>query len=235
MATTALDIINGALRLLQVKSSDAALTAEEANDALDALNTMIDGWSTDSLMVYHATKESFILTPGKSVYTIGTGGNFNTTRPVDILQATLTVNGSDYGVTPVAYDDYAAIRLKTLSTTFVEQLYYDETYPLGNIYLYPVPNTASTLTLYSRKQLNQFDSLTTAFEFPNGYKRAMKYALALELAPEYQRDAGDDVRRTAVSAVAAIKRMNRRPVTMQPDSAIMTGSRRNRFNIYRGS
>ena len=233
--TTALDIINGALRLLQVKSSDAALTAEEANDALDSLNTMIDGWSTGSLMVYHATKESFMLTPGQSTYTIGTGGNFNTSRPVDILQATLTVNGSDYGVTPVGFDDYADIRLKTLSTTFVEQLYYEKSFPLGNIYLYPVPNSASTLTIYSNKQLTEFTSLTDTFVFPNGYKKAMKYALAMDLAPEYQRDAGDDVRRTAVSAVAAIKRMNRRPVTMQPDSAVMIGSKRNRFNIYKGA
>lgn len=233
--TTALDIINSALRLLQVKSSDVVLTAEEANDALEALNVMLDGWSLESLLLTHITKESFTLVPGQASYTIGPGGNFNTVRPVSINQATLTVSGSDYGVTCVSFDDYAAVRLKTLSTTFVEQLYYDKTYPLGNIYLYPVPSTASTLTLYCEKELSQFSSLTESINLPNGYKRALKYALAVEIAPEYQVSAGDDVKRIALSSLAAVKLKNRRPTTMQPDSAIMANSRRNRFNIYRGS
>ena len=54
--TTAQTIINGALRLLQVASSDVILTADESNDALEALNQMIDGWSNDSLMLYHVER-----------------------------------------------------------------------------------------------------------------------------------------------------------------------------------
>ena len=42
---TAQTIIDGAFRLLQVKSSDVIITADEANDALEALNQMIDSWS----------------------------------------------------------------------------------------------------------------------------------------------------------------------------------------------
>ena len=37
-SVTAQTIINGALRLLQVASTDVVITADEANDALEALN-----------------------------------------------------------------------------------------------------------------------------------------------------------------------------------------------------
>lgn len=229
--TTAQDIINGALRLLQVKSPDVTLTAAESNDALDALNLMIDSWSNDSLMVHHIIKEDFTLVAGQSVYTIGTGGDFNTSRPVSIETATIRINNSDYGVIPVAYDDWAAIRLKSLGTNFVEYLYLDESYPLANIWVYPIPTSTINITLYSRKPLTTFANLTDTFSLPPGYARALKHALAVELAPEYQTSAGDDVKRLAVAAMAAIKRTNRRVVTMQPDLGIMPRSGR-RYNIY---
>ena len=82
--TTAQTIINGALRLLQVASTDVVLTADEANDALESLNQMIDGWSNESLMLYHVQLEQFTCVPGLNPHTIGLGGNFNTTVPAHI-------------------------------------------------------------------------------------------------------------------------------------------------------
>jgi len=47
MATTARDVINRSLRILGVLASGEAATASEANDALVALNSMIDSWQAD--------------------------------------------------------------------------------------------------------------------------------------------------------------------------------------------
>lgn len=233
--TTAQDIINSALRGLQVLSPDVTLTADEANGGLDALNLLLESLSIDSLMVHHITKEPFTLVPGQQSYTIGTGGNFNTDRPIAIESATVTVNGSDYPIETVfAYDDWAAIRLKTLQTTFTQYLYFDGTYPLGTINLYPVPSSATTLTLYSRKELTQFTSLTAPISLPPGYKRMLKYGLQIELAPEYQTTAGDDVKRLYIDAKAGIKRVNKRPITSQVDVALLGNGRGRRFNIYSG-
>lgn len=230
--TTALDIINSSLRILQVASPDVVLTAAEANDALDALNLMLDSWSNESMMLHHVVKESFTLTPGQGAYTIGTGGNLNTDRPTGIEAATITVSNSELPLAIVAFDDWAAIRLKTI-TAYPDTLYLDAAYPLGTLNLYPVPINATTLTLYSRKPFTQFSSLTAAFSLPPGYARAMKYQLAIELAPEYQTSAGADVIGLAMTAKAGIKRANKRSITSQLDPMLLR-SGGGRYNIFRG-
>jgi len=230
--TTALDIITSSLRVLQVASPDVSLTADEANDALDALNLMIDSWSNEAMMLHHIVKESFTLTPGQAAYTIGQGGQLNTDRPVGIESATITISNSEIPLALLAYDDWAAIRLKSI-TAYPDSLYLDASYPLGTLSLYPVPVAATTLTLYSRKPFAEFSGLTSAISFPPGYKRAMKYQLAIELAPEYQTSAGPDVINLAMAAKAGIKRVNKRSITSQIDPMLAGGN--GRFNIYRGS
>lgn len=234
--TTALDVIKSSLRLLRVGSDDIVITDAEAKYALEALNQMLGGWSNESLMMYHMAKEPFTLTAGQSSYTIGSGGDFNTTRPIAIDGATLSVNGVDWPVQTMAFDDWGAVRLKALTTGFVEYLYMDNTYPLGTIYVHPVPSTnfTSILTLYTRKPFTEFANLTSTVNLPAGYVRAMKYQLALELAPEYQTTADPSIIALAISSKAAIKRTNKRPVTSQIDPALLTNSGR-RYNIYRGN
>jgi hypothetical protein len=235
--TTALDIIKSSLRLLQVLASDMVLTDSEANDALDCLNLILaDAWPNESLMVSHITKEQFPLVSGKNPYTIGIGGDFNTSRPISIEMATINIGGADYPVQQLAFDDWAAVRLKSLATGYVEYFYVDETYPLSNLYIYPIWNSATptNLTLYSRKPFSAFNNLTDTVIMQPGAVRALKYQLAVELAPEYQTTAGDDVKRLLSEAKAAIKRTNKRAITSQVDPGLFTPGTQ-RFNIYRGS
>lgn len=232
---TAQTIINGALRLLQVASTDVVLTNDEANDALESLNQMIDGWSNESLMLYHVTREQFTCIPAHNPHTIGLSGDFVASVPMNIEAATVTVNGTDYPVLPIDYDDYAVIKLKTLQNVYPEYFYLDKASPvLANLYMYPVPSTASTINLYSRKPLTNFASLTDNLTLPPGYERALKYSLAVELAPEYQVSAGQDVIALAIAAKASLKRTNKRPLTLQIDPAALTVSGKRRFNIYTG-
>jgi len=234
-STTAQTIINGALRLLQVSSTDVVLTSDEANDALESLNQMIDGWSNESLMLYHVKLEQFTCIPAHNPHTIGVNGDFNTSVPIHIEAATVTVNGVDYPIIQIDYDDYAVIKLKTLQNVYPEYMYFDRNSPiLGNVYMYPVPSTASTINLYSRKALTQFSSLTDSIDLPVGYAKALKYSLAVELAPEYQVSAGADVIQLAIASKANLKRTNRRPLTLQIDPAALAVSGKRRFNIYTG-
>lgn len=229
--TTVIDIIHGALRILQVKSPDSDLTSDETNDALEALNLMIDSWSNESLIVYRITKTIFSLVPGQSSYTIGSGANFNTAKPIAIEAATITINGTDWPVQPVAFDTWLSVRQKTLSSSYSDFLYYDETHPTGVIYFYPVPNTAgSTITLYTRSPLDNFNNTTEEIILPKGYARALKYNLAVELSSEY----GKPIDKTAITIAreskAILKRTNTRTILRKPDIGFSAG----RFNINRG-
>ena len=54
---TALDIITGALKLLEVNTAESAITAAEAEDGLTALNDMMNEWNIDGINVGYETLE----------------------------------------------------------------------------------------------------------------------------------------------------------------------------------
>jgi hypothetical protein len=232
--TTVYDIVMGALRLLQVASPDVTIGDSEANDALSALNMMIDSFSNESLILHHITQENFTLTPNLTVHRIGVGGEFDTQRPLSIEAATISISGTDWPIRIFQYDDWSAIRLKTLNSNYTQYLYYEEDYPLGKVYLYPIAPTANIITLYCKQPLTNFANLQAQVILPLGYDRLLKYNLAVELAPEYQTNAGANVEKLAMQSKAAIKRTNKRPLTAQVDPALLGPQGGVRFNIYLG-
>ena len=52
--TTALQIIDRAYALLGYKAAGEALSSDDADYALDALNAMLDGWNTQSMCIVSA-------------------------------------------------------------------------------------------------------------------------------------------------------------------------------------
>jgi hypothetical protein len=229
--TTALDLINEALSVLQVKSDDVVLTSKESNDGLDALNELLEHLSLQTLMIYHVEKNTGTINSGVQVYTIGATGDITIPRPTEIDKLVITYNGLDYTMTELQYDDWAAIRLKTLNTVYPEFFYYDKTWPNGTLYVYPVPSQVMTLTIYGKSQLQTFPTLTTPINLPPGYKRMLKYGLAIDLAPTYQTSAGQDVINLYNGAKMALKNTNFIPTTRVTDLA---GMQTGRYNIYTG-
>jgi len=236
MATkTVKQLIQASLTVLMVYSPDVILTAEESNTALDTLNELIESLANDSFTLYTVTKENFNLVGGQATYTFGTGGNFNSTRPITIEAVTTAITGSagniDFPVVIVNYDDYAAISLKTLQTNYPQYCYPDGNYPLNNITFYPVPSSAIPVTIYSYKQISEFTNLTQDVDFPPGYYRMLKYLLAIDLAPSFQLQASQNIIDIANEARRKIMRTNAKPLTMQTDPALMGfGGAYNVFN-----
>lgn len=234
--STVRDLVKGSLRLIGAIAQGETPSAPEASDALTSLNGMLDGWSTEKLIIYDETFEDLTLIPSQQLYTIGSGGNFNTTRPLRISKAFIKkTNGSDYVEYPIEIaneDEWAMIASKSVSSTYPQKLYYEQAYPLGKIRLWPVPTEANTLVLYSWKPLTAFASLDTTISIPPGYLRAIRYNLAMELAPEYGKPTSTEVMAIASESKTAIKRLNIRPFYSEVDPALLSGNKR--FNIYTG-
>src|SRR5229473_6914314 len=91
MQSTATDLISSALRLVNALASGEVPSAAEANDALLILNMMLDAWSIDRLMIFTVAIQDFPLVAGQQVYTMGTGGNFNTSRPPKIERMSIVL------------------------------------------------------------------------------------------------------------------------------------------------
>jgi hypothetical protein len=242
---TGLDLVRAAMRLIQVSAVDTDLTASELQDGIESLNRMIDSWSLDELILYQVIREAFPLVSGQNPYTIGLGGDWDTTRPTKIVGAYLTLNNGsipvDYPMQVIGYDDYNAIRLKTLNTNFPGYLYYQPNFPIAEAYIYPVftPNDPSTqgpalVTLTSWKPLELIADPTAYISLPPGYWEAVVFNLALRIAEEYQFEIRQTTVQIAVSSMKRLKRMNQRTPTLQTDVALMN-QQQVRYNIFSDS
>jgi hypothetical protein len=81
MATTALDLITGALRRINSYSPGETLAAADSSDALTTLNELLDSWSTEHEACFGSTENILTFVGGQYVYTIGQaeGGTFTGT------------------------------------------------------------------------------------------------------------------------------------------------------------
>lgn len=224
--STALDLIKKSMRLIGALGQGEVPTASEATDGLDALNTMLDSWSIERLMVYQILQETFTWTGGQSSRTIGSGGNFATTRPVHIENGFTRISDSDYPYTVISKEQYDSIVAKTSQSSYPDVIYYQPSYPLGILYAYPVPSASVSFYLNSWKQLQQFTSLTTDLALPPGYKKAIEYNLAIEIAPEFGLSVSDGIRETAAKSKGSLKRLNSPSMVAQVDSGAITRGRR---------
>lgn len=227
---TALDIIEGSLRLIGALATGETPSSADSTDALTTMNQLIDSWSNDGYMVFERKREEFTLTALQASFTIGTGGNFNTSRPTTISEAGIIENDTELPVEIISQQEFSQIVNKDTQSNIPQRLYYEPEYPLGKINLWPVPSVANTLVLYSMKPLSQIATTGTTISLPPGYERALKYNLAVELAPEYGKPIDSIVAQIAMDSKNELQRTNYRPLYMRSDAF---GMNRNKPWDYR--
>lgn len=225
--TTAREIIKKALQKNGVLIKSEQPSADEAQDGLDALNAMITSWSNDSAVIYARTWETFPLTGTQSEYTIGTGGNFNTDRPIHIMSAYIRDVISDFTLDIVDDETYNSITTKS-AQGMPYVLNCDNGFPLAKIRLYPVPSMNYSLFVLSEKEITAFATLDTVYQLPPGWERALIYNLAIELAPDYAAQVDQLTFNIAKSSLGLIRTATIRARGMDTPYEVRLG------NIYNG-
>lgn len=216
----ALDLIQSAARLTGALASGETLNANEASDCLLVLNDLLENWSNERLSVWGAANETFTLVPGQATYTIGPAGNFNTTRPVYITDAYCTFGDVDFHIDIIGQEQYNLINLKSMQQPIVEKLLYVNDFSLGRITLWPVPNTAIPLVLSTSRVLTFPVTLATSLTGPPGFLKALRFCLAVELAPEFGMEPSAAVVQIAADAKRDYKSANQTPIVSRCDDAI---------------
>jgi hypothetical protein len=180
---TAKEIIRAALRQINAIGARQEPSAEDYDACLEYLNNLGDSWSAEGLLVFAYSREEFTLVAGQSSYTIGTGGNFNTDRPAYIDSAQIQYPNSDvdYDVEIVPQNQYDKMSLKTVQGQ-PTMLFYNPTYPTGTVYLFYTPDQAFTLRLNMRARLGELATISTTVSFPEEYRRALVFNLAVDIA-----------------------------------------------------
>ena len=233
---TAADQINGALRLLGVLAEGETPSAAVSQDALTALNQMIDSWNTERLAVFCTQDQVFSWPPSTIKRTLGPTGDFVGNRPIQILDSTYfrdPASGISYGIKLINQQQYNGIAVKTVTSTYPQVMWVNNTFPNVEMYVYPVPTKVLEFHLVSVQELTAPATLVTNLAFPPGYLRAFRYNLACEIAPEFGVEPSSQVRRIAMYSKRDLKRINNPGDVMAlPYSIVGT---RQRFNIFAGN
>lgn len=236
MATTANDQINGALRLLGVLAEGETPSAATSQDALAALNQMIDSWNTERLSVFSTQDQVRTWQSGQRFNTLGPTGTIVGERPILVDDSTYFFDPQtnvSYGIKLINQQQYNGIAVKTVTSTYPQVMWVNMTYPDIEIYVYPVPLRPLEFHFVSVEPLTKPASLSTDLTFPPGYLRAFKYNLALEIAAEFGIQPNAQVARIAMTSKRNLKRINNPDDIMAlPYSLVGT---RQRYNIYAGN
>ena len=236
MSTTAGDQINGALRLIGQLAEGETPSAATSQDALTAMNQMIDSWSIERLAVFSTQDQVFSWPPGAISRTLGPTGDFVGNRPVLLDDSTYfkdPSNGISFGIKILNQQQYNGIAVKTVTSTYPQVIWINMTYPDVEMYIYPVPTKVLEWHFVSVSELTQPATLATVLSFPPGYLRAFRYCLACEIAAEFGVEPSPQVSRIAMTSKRNLKRINNPDDIMSlPYSIVGT---RQRYNIFAGN
>ena len=199
---TANEIILSAFELIRVSDSESLQvpTIAQYNRAIQALNFMLSAWQADGLQLWARKTTSFSLTEGTINYEIGSGATINVNRPLKIYNAWRhdTVGNTDVPIEVVSEKEYNEYNNKQQEGTPIA-LYYNPRYESnsvqegatakGLISIYQ-PADANAVTAFSifinyQRPFNDFTATTDTLDFPQEWNEAIKYGLAVRLAPVY--------------------------------------------------
>lgn len=227
--TTALDLITEAAELAGILGSGETLSGNDADTCLRSLNNMIDAWNVERLALY--TVQESTLSTASGSFTIGYGGSINVARPVKLEDdCYFRSSGQDYPLVQMSAEQYSQLAEKSLATGWPTHIYFDAQVPLATCYLWPQQTSAIELHIRYAQPLTEYATLSTDYDLPPGYRKAMSYALAVEISAKFGSPLNQTVARMAVTSKRNIKRINRPAIRLQLPS-VMVG---NQSNIIQG-
>lgn len=228
---TAADIVRDSLKMLGVLAAGESLAAADQTDGIRALNLLLGRWANERLTIHGTRRTTHTLTASLSPHTIGTGGTFNTTRPLRIDGAgIIPVGGTETPLRILTDAQYREIGDKAQTDSVPSAVWVEQTYPTAKLWLWPVPTTAATLVLYTWSRITEFAAADTV-SLPDGYEDALVHALALRLAPMYGVQPDGTLLQGAADSLAAVKRTNAPDVLVEVDPGVLSGRA---FNITTG-
>lgn len=209
---TAQGLINAAMQSANILASGETPNSDESADGLVELNQILSSWSAVGLNVWGTGRFAQALVNATGTYTIGSGGAFNTTRPISITQANIILsNGMVFPMKVGSEMDLSTVLERATPALVPRVLFYDGQYPVGTIYVAPVPSGNPTLELFVWQQITALATLGTTVDFPPAYELALRLELAVKICPNFGKPVGQDLRLDRDTAVAAIRGVNAPP------------------------
>jgi hypothetical protein len=213
--TTSVDYIQSTLRKINSFQSGDQLPAMDANDCLEVFNDMLDMWSTDHNSVYGSVENILYFNGLSYQYTIGLGATFNVPRPLRITNAftriTTQGTGYDYPIQIGDQDNFVKIGLKSIPYPWPTYLWYNPTFPFGQLNFFGNPVSGGELHLFTDTLLANL-TLASVINLPQGYSMALKWNLAKWICLEYGVALTPTLEKLAKESYAYVKALNAQPI-----------------------
>ena len=226
--TTVRELCNDALVELGVLDPSEQMDGGSAAYALRTLNRMLQVWNTQDLMVYTVNRTVFSLIAGQQSYTLGTGGNFNMSRPARIDMVSILVNNGAYpleiGLQILTDEEWRDTALKTTPSIWPTKVWITGNMPLNTLYFWPAPQDSTVdVVLYSWGRMDGFTSINDTVTLPNGYEEAIVTNLAMFLSSSYGIQPNPALGMRAAMSKDAIQSLNVGPLFASCDEGLIGG------------
>ena len=182
-------LIEAAFRLIGVGHRGESVPADEINDAAEALNFMLKGWQADGLQLWKREEQTIPLVASQATYTLGPTGDVTMQRPLRILECVRrNTDNIDVPLNKLTKSEYYNLSNKFNEGTPVSY-YYDPQLDNGELTIWQPPSTTTaaeySIVIVYHIPSEDMDSANDNFDCPSEWLEAIKYGLALRLAPEY--------------------------------------------------
>jgi hypothetical protein len=205
---TAQELIEAAGRLVDVvREVGFTLSAGEYAAHLEDLNELINSWSAEGLLIFYLARDTHAA-DGSASYTMGSGGDIDTSRPQKIEAISCRNSDVSFEVDLISANDWSKILDHSVSGKYAELCYVDGGSPLTTLHVWPAPTSGSTLYIDSYKQFGQFSALGDTVTFPAGYIQGLKLDLAQIMAHTHRRPIPPTVLADTEQAKAQIRKLN---------------------------
>ena len=185
---TPLDLIHLSLKLSNVTGIGQTPDAEDVNDCFIVMIAMLQQWNRKRWLIPNEI-DTGLVTTGSQFYSLGPGGDFDIRRPDKIMAAYVRLLPTQINTVDIALgilaapEEYSAVVAKNIKG-FPSIVFYDSTYPMGKVWVYPVaPSGQFELHLITKGVLQVPKTITEELVIPDEMLDPLLYNLACRVRP----------------------------------------------------
>ncbi len=202
---------------------------------LRTMNDLIEQWNNENLALFAFRTQTFPLVSNQFRYTIGgVSPDIAGPRPLKIQDMYLQEStGNRFPVNLRTLADFIALRNAMVTSQVPSDAYYDPQFPQANIQFWPTPLAPMYDVFFtSYLQLEEFDNLYVDIELPAGYRPALRYNVAVNVAPGFGKPVTQKLEMLALSTLTSLKRTNNITQPARYDRALTRGTRSANYNVF---
>jgi hypothetical protein len=204
------DLLLDSLIFVGAYAQGQTANTDDLSLAFRVINRKLDSLSAQKLSMVGMGKGAYALT-GAPSYTYGpdSGNAWQAPRrPVKIKSASvIAANGVEKAARIATADQWAAVPDKTRTGIYVEDLFYDQGFPDGTVYVSPIP-AAGTALLWTFEAIPALPAQIGTVSLAPGYEEAIVMIAAAELCIAFQRPLTQELNNAALQARSVIEQLN---------------------------